>query len=181
MNVDHDGSFKQLLTTFFAEFIELFFPEAHNLIDYSNLKFLSQEIITDVTAGEKRFIDILAEVKIKNEEGCVLIHVEPQSYRQRHFNRRMFTYFCRLHEKHNKKILPIAVFSHESPLKEDSSYEVSFPFIQVIRFEFLKVHLKTIPWRTYIKSNNPLAAALLSKMHYRPEKKYKLNCSFYAC
>ncbi|MCG0278435.1 MAG: Rpn family recombination-promoting nuclease/putative transposase, partial [Thermanaeromonas sp.] len=80
MPIDHDAIFKELITNFFKEFMELFFPEAHALIDYSELTFLSQEIITDITAGEKHYVDILASVKIKGEEGYVLIHVEPQAY-----------------------------------------------------------------------------------------------------
>lgn len=178
MNVDHDGLFKKLLTTFFAEFIELFFPEIHSLIDYSSLKFLSQELITDVTEGEKHYIDILAEVEIKGENGYVLIHIEPQSYRQKNFNRRMFKYFCRLHEKHNKKILPIALFSHNRLANEDDSYEISFPFLKVIRFEYLKIQLKQISWQTYIKNNNPVAAALLSKMNYQPKEKVQVKYQF---
>ncbi len=65
MAVDHDALFKKLITNFFQEFMDLFLPEAHCLIDYSNLKFLSQELLTDISAGEKHYVDILAEVKIK--------------------------------------------------------------------------------------------------------------------
>ncbi|HBT47956.1 MAG TPA: transposase, partial [Peptococcaceae bacterium] len=89
MPVDHDRLFKELLTTFFREFMELFFPEAHALIDYSDTRFLSQELITDITAGEKHYVDILAEVKVKGEDGYVLVHIEPQAYRQADFARRM--------------------------------------------------------------------------------------------
>lgn len=178
MSVDHDRLFKELLTNFFAEFIELFFPAVHNLIDYSSLQFLSQEIVTDLAEGEKHYVDILAEVKIKSENGCILIHVEPQSYRQKNFNRRMFKYFCRLFLKHNKKILPIALFSHDSLVNEENSFEVSFPFLEVMRFEFFKVQLKRIPWRAYIRSDNPVAAALLSKMNYRPQERVQVKLQF---
>ena len=36
--VDHDRLFKELLETFFAEFIQLFFPEASRAIDFSHNK-----------------------------------------------------------------------------------------------------------------------------------------------
>lgn len=55
MQIDHDRLFKELLTTFFKEFMELFFPEAHALIDYVDLRFLTQEIFTDVTEGKKHY------------------------------------------------------------------------------------------------------------------------------
>ena len=39
--IHHDQLFKQLLHTFFEEFLEAFFPEVHQHIDYSLLKPLS--------------------------------------------------------------------------------------------------------------------------------------------
>ncbi len=55
-NINHDLLFKELLTTFFQEFIEAFFPEADQMLDYSHLEFLTQEIIVDLTTGEKKYI-----------------------------------------------------------------------------------------------------------------------------
>lgn len=55
--IDHDRLFKELIETFFKEFIELFFPEEYKQIDFSHVKFLSQEIFTDITAGERRRLD----------------------------------------------------------------------------------------------------------------------------
>ena len=108
----------------------------------------------------------------------MLIHVEMQAYRQRNFDRRMFKYFCRLYEKHNKKVLPIAVFSHDSLVEEKDSHEVAFSFFKVMRFHFLKVQLKQIPWRTYIHRKNPVAAALLSKMNYTPQERVQVKLQF---
>ena len=178
MTVDHDALFKKLITNFFQEFMDLFLPEAHCLIDYSNLKFLSQELLTDISAGEKHYVDILAEVKIKGEEGFVLIHVEPQAYREAAFARRMFIYFSRLYEKHQKKVLPVAVFSHDSKTSEPNRHEVAFPFLKVLQFEFFKIQLKAIPWRQYLNSGNPLAAALLSKLDYQPAERLQVKLEF---
>ncbi|GEA17224.1 DUF4351 domain-containing protein [Moorella sp. E306M] len=178
MPVDHDRLFKELLTTFFREFMELFFPKAHALIDYSDTRFLTQEIITDITAGDKHYVDILAEVKIKGEDGCVLVHIEPQAYRQADFARRMFIYFSRLYEKHQKKVLPIAVFAHDSKLEETNRHEVEFPFLKVLQFEFYKIQLKRLPWRQYLNSTNPVAAALLSKMDYSPRERVQVKIEF---
>ncbi|SMB93167.1 conserved hypothetical protein (putative transposase or invertase) [Thermanaeromonas toyohensis ToBE] len=178
MPIDHDAIFKELITNFFKEFMELFFPEAHALIDYSELTFLSQEIITDITAGEKHYVDILASVKIKGEEGYVLIHIEPQAYKEADFARRMFIYFSRLYEKHKKKVLPIAIFSYDSKAEEPDKHEVAFPFFKVLEFNFYKVQLKKLPWRKYINSDNPVAAALLSKMDYSPKERRQLKIEF---
>ncbi|MEW6276775.1 MAG: Rpn family recombination-promoting nuclease/putative transposase, partial [Bacillota bacterium] len=111
--VDHDRLFKELLETFFAEFMQLFFPAASRAIDFTHLRFLQQEIFTDVTAGERHAVDILVETRLKEEPGLVLVHVEPQAYVQKDFNERMFIYFSRLYEKYRRKILPVAVFSYD--------------------------------------------------------------------
>jgi predicted transposase YdaD len=46
-SIDHDQLFKQLLTTFFLEFLELFTPEFFAAIDPSSLEILPLEYFTD--------------------------------------------------------------------------------------------------------------------------------------
>ena len=50
--IDHDRLFKELLTTFFVEFLELFFPEVAAYLEPDSLEFLDKEVFTDVTSGE---------------------------------------------------------------------------------------------------------------------------------
>ena len=100
--IDHDRLFKELLSTFFEEFILLFFPDAHEHLDFHDLSFLQEELLSDVTAGEKYRIDLLVETKLKGEEGLIVIHVESQAYVQKEFNERMFVYFSRLYEKYRR-------------------------------------------------------------------------------
>ncbi len=52
--IDHDRLFKQLLGNFFPEFIELFFPQISADWQPDSLRFLPQEVFTDVTEGEKK-------------------------------------------------------------------------------------------------------------------------------
>ena len=40
------------------------------------------------------------------------------------------------------------------------------------------VELKKMNWRDYVKSNNPVAAALLSKMGYPKEEKVQVKMEF---
>jgi len=173
--IDHDRLFKELLETFFAEFMELFFPEAARSIDLAHLKFLQQEVFTDVTAGEKHEVDILVETRLKDEPGLILVHVEPQSYAQTDFNGRMFIYFSRLYEKYRRRILPVAVFSYDRVRDEPDSFELGFPFMDVLQFRFYKLELKKLNWREYIHSDNPVAAALLSKMGFERMEKVRVK------
>lgn len=176
--IDHDRLFKELLETFFTEFMELFFPEAARSIDLIQIKFLQQELFTDVTAGEKHKVDILVETRLKNEPGLILVHVEPQAYVQKNFNERMFIYFSRLYEKYRRRILPVAVFSYDRVLNEPDSFKLGFPFLDVLNFRFYKLELKKLNWQEYIQSDNPVAAALLSKMGFKPEEKVPVKLEF---
>ncbi|OAT79298.1 Rpn family recombination-promoting nuclease/putative transposase [Desulfotomaculum copahuensis] len=176
--IDHDRLFKELLETFFTEFMVLFFPEAARAIDLTHLKFLQQEIFTDVTAGEKHKVDILVETRLKGEPGLILLHVEPQSYVQTDFSARMFVYFSRLYEKYRRRILPVAVFAYDQVRDEPDSFEMGFTFLDVLKFRFYKLELKKLNWREYIQSDNPVAAALLSKMGFKPEEKVKVKLEF---
>jgi predicted transposase YdaD len=176
--MDHDQLFKKLLQTFFSEFIQLFFPEAHRSIDFKNLKFLSQDLFTDLTAGQRRSIDILAETRLKQEQTTILLHVETQAYRQRQFEERMFLYFCHLYEKYRRRILPIAVFSYDGIQEESDSFRITFPFKEILHFSYYKVELQKRDWRRYIRQDNPVAAALLSKMGYTRSERVEVKREF---
>jgi len=178
MSIDHDRLFKELIQTFFEEFILLFFPHIHEHIDFRHMSFLSEELFTDVTAGEKYRVDLLVETKFKGEDGLVIVHIENQSYVQLSFPERMFIYFSRLFEKYRKNIVPIAVFSYDTIRDEPSAFMLQFPFGNVLHFQFFTVELRKQNWRNYIRQDNPIAAALLSKMGYTKNERVELKKQF---
>ncbi len=45
--------FKELLSTFFVEFLELFFTQLIAYLEPGSITFLDEEILTDVTAGDR--------------------------------------------------------------------------------------------------------------------------------
>ncbi|ELP53050.1 hypothetical protein O53_4779 [Microcystis aeruginosa TAIHU98] len=77
-NIDHDRLFKELISTFFLEFIELFFPQVMDYLDRDSITFLDKEVFTDVTEGERYESDLVAQVKFRGKESFFLIHVEAQ-------------------------------------------------------------------------------------------------------
>ncbi|MGY4690994.1 Rpn family recombination-promoting nuclease/putative transposase [Salibacterium sp. K-3] len=178
MAVDHDRLFKEVLTTYFEEFIQLFFPEVHEAVDFSNIQFLAEEVFSDVTQGEKYKVDLLVKTRRKEEETVIIIHTESQSYPQPDFNERMFIYYGRLYEKYRCNILPIALFTYDQRREEPDLFSIQFPFHDVLRFQFLTVQLKQQNWRHFIRSDNPLAAAFLSKMGYNEKEKIQVKKEF---
>jgi len=172
---DHDRLFKQLIKTFFREFLEAFFPELHEQIDFNKITFLSEEKHTH--DGNKRILDLVVEVKWKETDTAIVVHIEPQSSVQTDFHVRMFKYYGILYNKLNKPIIPIAIFSYEEDW-EESAFRISFSDIDVLRFEYLTLHLRKKNWREFMKQNNPVSAALLSKMGYSENEKVQVKLEF---
>ena len=63
--IDHDRLFKELLFTFFIEFIELFFPEVMTYLEPDSVTFLDKEVFTDVTAGDRYEADLLVQAQCR--------------------------------------------------------------------------------------------------------------------
>ncbi|BAY14617.1 hypothetical protein NIES21_03740 [Anabaenopsis circularis NIES-21] len=176
---EHDRLFKELLSTFFIEFLELFLPQIVSTIDRNSIRFLSQEYFADLTAGEDKIIDLLVEVRQAGEEVGFLVHIETQSYAEREFSRRMFFYFARLYQKYSQRVYPIVVFSFDQPYREEPhSHIVEFPNLKVLEFNFTAIQLNRLNWRDYLNQPNPVAAALMAKMQIAPSDrpKVKVEC-----
>ncbi|QFS51815.1 Rpn family recombination-promoting nuclease/putative transposase [Nostoc sphaeroides] len=170
--IDHDRLFKELLSTFFVEFLDLFLPQVVSQIDRDSIQFLPQEIFTDVTSGEKKEIDLLAQCRFEQQDTCFLIHVENQSYTETEFAKRMFKYFARLHEKYDLVIYPVVIFSFDEPKRaEPQNYRVTFGDFKVLEFQFAAIQLNRLTWRDFLTQPNPVAAALMSKMNIRREER----------
>ena len=177
--MDHDRLFKELLTTFFIEFLDLFFPELVRHVDRDSLEFLDKEVFTDVTEGQRHEVDLLAKARFGDEPSFFLIHVETQAQPQADFSRRMFRYFARLHEKFASPVYPVVLFSYDDPQRaEPDEYGVKFPDLDVLAFRFRVVQLNRLDWRSFVERTNPIAAALMAKMRMEPPDRpwAKLAC-----
>lgn len=163
--IDHDQLFKELLSTFFIEFFELFFPQVATAIDPDSVSFLPQEYFADLTVGETKIIDLLAQVKLAGQDVGFLIYLEAQATSRTEFSRRMFFYFSRLHQKYLQAIYPIVIFSFDEPYREEpQQYCVKFDDFKVMEFNFQAVQLNRLNWRDFLNYQNPVAAALMAKM-----------------
>jgi len=178
--MNHDRLFKELIGSFFIEFVDLLLPDLAPYIDRdAEIIPLDKEVFTDITGGDSHEVDLIMKLKFKGEDVFFLIHVENQSKRQPHFPKRMFNYFSRLSEKFDLPVYPVAVFSYRSPKRaEPDHYQVSFPNKTVMRFEYTVIQLQRIPWRAFLKHDNPMAAALMSTMKMDKSERplVKLEC-----
>jgi hypothetical protein len=185
-SIDHDQLFKQLLTTFFLEFLELFTPEFFAAIDPQSLEILPLEYFTDIDAGERKAMDVIIRINLLGRPNApassrvsVVVNCEHQSTTKADFNRRLFFYFAQLHRKYLQPVYPIALFSFYEPYRpERDSYQVRVPGLQVMDFNFLTIQLNRLDWRAFLTQRNPVAAALMAKMKIDPadRPKVKVEC-----
>jgi hypothetical protein len=61
--ISHDQNFKELISTFFLEFLELFVPALATTIEPDSIRFLQQEYFADLVDGSEKIIDLLVEVR----------------------------------------------------------------------------------------------------------------------
>ena len=177
--MDHDRLFKELLTTFFVDFVEMFFPDLARYLDPESLIFLDKEVFTDVTQGERHEADVVVQAKFQQEPLFFLIHVETQAQAEAKFSQRMFRYFARLHEKYDLPVYPIALFSYDEPQRAESdTYHVGFSDFEVLSFRFRVVQLNRLDWRGFVDRTSPIVAALMARMHVEPVERVgvKLAC-----
>ena len=181
--IDHDQLFKQLISTFFIEFLDLFAPELAVNIDRDNLEFLPQEYFTDLIEGDRRAMDLVVRINLRRrpnepEVGKVwaIIDCEHQSSSEANFQRRMFFYFAQLHRQYLEPVYPIAIFSFDEPKRqEQNKYRVRLPGLDILEFNFLRIQLNQLNWRDFLKQKNPVAAALMSKMKIEKKERAKVK------
>ncbi len=178
--MDHDRNFKELLSAFFVEFLELFLPEIAATLDVGyGVVPLDKEVFTDVTLGEQHEVDLLMKTQMRDTEAFFLVHVENQAKAQAEFPKRMFRYFARLTEKYDLPVYPVVIFSYDAPQRpEPHEFRVSFPGRTVLRFDYAVIQLNRLPWRRFVRQPNPVAAALMAKMKMtdRERPRVKLEC-----
>jgi hypothetical protein len=177
--VDHDRLFKELLSTFFVEFLDLFFPELSADLVRDSLLFLDKEVFTDVTSGERHEADLVVQARLQNQPSFFLIHVEHQAQAQADFGRRMFRYFARLHERYALPVYPIVLFSYATPRRpEPDVYRVAVATWVVLEFHYRVLQLNRLAWQDFVRRPNPVASALMTRMAMTPEERprVKLEC-----
>lgn len=177
--ISHDRLFKELITTFFFEFLQLFVPEIAADVDPHSFEFVNKELISDAADGKVYLADIVVKCRFKGSQRYFLIHIENQAYSEADFSRRMFNYFSRFIQSSGLDVYPIVLFTFDAPLRaEPDSFNVHFPNLEVLTFRFHSIQLNRLNWRDFVRRPNPIAAALMAKMKIAEgERIYvKLEC-----
>lgn len=166
---EFDSPWKDILEAYFQNFMQFFFPQIHDDIDWNRgYDFLDQElrqVVRDAELG-KRLIDKLVKVwKLSGEETWVLAHIEIQSQAESQFSDRMFVYYYRLRDRYNRPIASLAILGDEratwrpQPFREElwgCEATFRFPIIKLLDYESR--------WAELEASQNPFAIAVMAHL-----------------
>lgn len=86
---------------------------------------------------------------------------------------------ARLFEKFRLPVYPVALLSFDRPVRpEPDRFEIAFPDMTVLDFRFRVIQLNRLNWRDFLRNPNPVASALMTRMHIEPEDRprVKLEC-----
>jgi hypothetical protein len=167
--VAHDQTFKDLLRAFFPEFMALFFPRVAARLDFTRVTFRDKELFTDIPEGERRELDLVAEIAtLEGEPELVLIHTEVQADRAGAFPERMCRYYWLLRLRTGLRVFPIVLYLAPGAggLVRESHVERFFTDDEeeILTFRYHCVGLPDLEAAPYLESENPLAPALAALM-----------------
>jgi hypothetical protein len=169
MTTPLDTPWKQILESYFPQFMAFFFPEAYRQIDWNRgFDFLDgelQQITLEAETG-KRIIDKLAKVYLRSGgEQWIAAHVEIQNQKEDEFGERVFVYFARLRDKFKREVASFAVLGDTDVNWRPNSFEretlgcnlqFSFPIVKLVDYRKQKEDLAA--------SDNPFAVVVLAHL-----------------
>ena len=170
--IGHDQLFKQLLQALFADFLRQFDPETAGALDLRSITFRDTEAFTDVPQGERRLLDLVAEIPAKvGTSRLVLVHVEVQRAQEPDFPKRMWVYYHVLRLRYDLPVVPIAlVFYPVGAGIALAGYEDAALERTVETFRFLQICLPRLEATAYLQAETVLGAALACTMHLPPDR-----------
>ncbi len=162
----HDQLFKQVIESFFADFLRLFAPDTAARLDLSTVTFLNMEVFTDIPQGERCVADIVAEVRtLEGDPELIIVHVEIQREREPDFGYRMWQYYSLLRQREDKPVMPIALVFY--PGREGIAYEDYEETLfghTILTFHYLQISLPLLQAEDYARGQNLLGVGLASVM-----------------
>ncbi|MEM1178319.1 MAG: DUF4351 domain-containing protein [Acidobacteriota bacterium] len=159
----HDGLWKELLRSFFPEFLKLVAPKVAAAVAGEEPRFLEQESFTDLLDGVHVRMDLVAEVRRRGQiGGLVIVHIEVERDFGESMDRRIFRYFAHLKLKLDLPIIPIVLFLRGGPPGvERRRYREMVEDLVVVDFTYIALGLSKAAADDFL-STSPLGAALAS-------------------
>ena len=184
---DYDSPWKEIIESFFPQFLGFFFPAIFQEIDWNQpYEFLDKELQQVVREAEvgRHTVDKLVKVKLLGgSEVWLLIHIEVQSQVDTTFARRIFVSNYRLFDRYGIEVISLGVLADgQADWRPDgygygrfgSQMRLNFPVVKLLDFE--------AKWEYLEESRNPFAVvtmahlkALATKRKGRERLQWKIN------
>ncbi len=177
----HDQLFKTLLRRFFGDFLRIVLPEMAKRLRLDRVRFLENELFTDVPDGEQRRLDLVAQVEASSgATELLLVHVEVEARaRGRRMDHRMWRYAMQLRLRHRKPVIPIVLYLRGGPPDvTERVVEERFADRPLASFRYFVFGLARSEAADYLERPETLAPALASLMKHagRSAAEHKLAC-----
>lgn len=161
-----DILWKGMMEDLFADFLLFFLERAADIFDISRgFEFMDKEL-DEITPGvmikHPRLVDKLVKVWYKNgTESWLLVHIEVQGYKDKHFPERMFTYFYRIRDRYRRDITSLVIFTDNDAKYHPCKYEYDCCGTRLVfYFNTYKILDKDVTLLE--QSNNPFAMVVLT-------------------
>jgi hypothetical protein len=184
----YDSAWKKVIQKLFKDFLEFFFPDIHQAIDFSKeILFLDKElkeIDPDSTIGD-RVADVLAKVHLKDgtiKYIGIIIHIEVQGEPRTNFMERMFIYYYRAFDKEKEEKIPVisvALLTDDNEKYRPNEYlfslfgfelRMKIPIVKIIDYKLKKELLEKLETTT-----NPIAMIVKAQLKSHEIKKADEN------
>jgi hypothetical protein len=145
---NYDEPWKEAIGEYFDYFLDFFFADVYNLIDWSKKPISLDKELQKITADSqdgKRLVDKLFKVWLKdNQEIWILVHIEVQSQYDTDFSQRMFIYHYRIFDLYRKPVISLAILGDETKTWRPSNYgydlggckiNLDFPTIKLLDYQ----------------------------------------------
>jgi hypothetical protein len=166
---NYDESWKEALSEYFEPFLSFFFPQVHQLIDWTQVPQSLDKELQQITASsetKKRFADKLYQVwLLDGQEVWILIHIEIQSQYETDFAQRMYIYNYRAFDLYHKPVVSLAVLGDERVNWRPNSYSyeiggyrasIEFPVVKLLDYEE--------QWNELEANANPFAIIVMAHL-----------------
>jgi len=163
----HDQLWKDLFRTFFPQLLFLLDSDlATRLVGNlgpRGITFLDKEVFHDLPEGERREVDLLAEIPDRAGGRKYRVHVEIEQSFNGEIGRRVARYSHHLYLRNPGPVVSLVVFLHGGPPGPRWTDFIERAFEREIhRFNYLSLGLSKLPSQTLLDRSEPLAWALAS-------------------
>lgn len=114
-NDEYDTPWKDAVTRYFPEFIDFYFREAYEQIDWQRpCVFLEQElaqVTRDAELGCKRVDKLVRVTRRDGGEECVFVHIDVQGSVDRSFAERVFVYNYRIYDRYRRPVASLVLLA----------------------------------------------------------------------